>query len=311
MTGNNRKISLKTNGKTTLRMALKIYQDYGTIMQLSPHSIKHREYCLNIFIEVMGDMDCSKVNIDTYNQYLVFLNKKYENVTTIRTQLQVLKAFLNFCFEKEYIKKFKMMMPKEEDVIKRTYTDVDLKKLLEKPKRNSFNQWKSWAMANFLLGTGCRVRTAINMQIQDIDFGNNLITFTHTKNKKQQIIPLSKSLSLVLKEYLSLWEYQQDDYLFPNYKGVQMTADAFKRNVQRYNNSRGVDITSSHAYRHTFAKRWILNGGDIFRLQKILGHSNLDMVKKYVNIYGNELQIGFESFNALDSLKGINKITLK
>ena len=65
---------------------------------------------------------------------------------------------------------------------------------------------------------------------------------------------------------------------------------------------RGVSKTSAHLYRHTFAKRWILNGGDIFRLQKLLGHSNLDIVKEYVNMFGRDLTKDYTSFNPLDTL---------
>lgn len=70
----------------------------------------------------------------------------------------------------------------------------------------------------------------------------------------------------------------------------------------KYNRKRGVSKTSAHLYRHTFAKRWILNGGDIFRLQKLLGHSNLDIVKEYVNMFGHDLTKDYTSFNPLDTL---------
>jgi integrase/recombinase XerD len=61
--------------------------------------------------------------------------------------------------------------------------------------------------------------------------------------------------------------------------------------------------TSAHLYRHTFAKNWILNGGDIFRLQKVLGHSDLTVVKEYVNMFSNDLSIDFDRFNPLDRLE--------
>ena len=57
-------------------------------------------------------------------------------------------------------------------------------------------------------------------------------------------------------------------------------------------------------FRHTFAKQWILNGGDIFKLQKILGHSSLDMVRKYVNMFSDDLRRDFDSFNPLDNYLG-------
>ncbi|RHP70371.1 hypothetical protein DXA59_05185 [Clostridium sp. OF03-18AA] len=76
---------------------------------------------------------------------------------------------------------------------------------------------------------------------------------------------------------------------------------------------KGVEKTSAHLYRHTFAKKWILNGGDIFRLQKILGHSDLTVVKEYVQMFGQDLAVDFDKFNSLDrtvSVGGNKKLTM-
>jgi integrase/recombinase XerD len=74
--------------------------------------------------------------------------------------------------------------------------------------------------------------------------------------------------------------------------------------IAKYNKSRGVERTSIHVFRRNFAKQWVLNGGDIFRLQKILGHRSLDMVRRYADMYGNDLHRDFDNFNALDNYLG-------
>jgi len=64
-----------------------------------------------------------------------------------------------------------------------------------------------------------------------------------------------------------------------------LTVPRLSNNLRDYNLSRGIMKTGVHRWRHTFAKKWILAGGDIFRLQKILGHSSLDVVKEYVDMF--------------------------
>ena len=63
--------------------------------------------------------------------------------------------------------------------------------------------------------------------------------------------------------------------------------------------------TSIHLFRHTFAKNWILSGGDIFRLKSILGHSSLEIVKEYVNMFGGDLKKDFDKFNPLENMKSV------
>jgi len=65
---------------------------------------------------------------------------------------------------------------------------------------------------------------------------------------------------------------------------------------------RGVERTSVHLYRHTFAKLAVKNGIDPLRLQKLLGHSTLQMTQEYVNLYGTDLQKGFNDYSPLDSI---------
>lgn len=109
-------------------------------------------------------------------------------------------------------------------------------------------------------------------------------------------------MSGILAEYLGYRKGNETDYLFCDSYGNGITKRSLQSSIQNYNNSRGVQRTSIHLFRHTFAKKWILNGGDVFRLQKMLGHSSLDVVKEYVNMFNADLQNQFENFNPLDRI---------
>lgn len=92
-----------------------------------------------------------------------------------------------------------------------------------------------------------------------------------------------------------------------------MTENALKLSIRDYNAARGVKKTSVHALRHTFAKLWIHNNGDVFRLQKMLGHSTLDMTRNYVNLFAVDLKEGFDEYSPLDRMvrKRRKKHTIK
>ena len=76
--------------------------------------------------------------------------------------------------------------------IKETYLDNELAILLKKPnlKNVTFTEYKIWVFSNYLFATGNRLSSALNIQICDLDFTNQLIQVNKTKNRKAQIIPI-------------------------------------------------------------------------------------------------------------------------
>lgn len=92
----------------------------------------------------------------------------------------------------------------------------ELKVLLKKPnmKESTFNEYKMWVFINYLLGTGNRISTALNVRICEVDFKNVMVQMNHTKNRIAQFVPLSQTLSNILKEYLRYRKGNPEDYLF-------------------------------------------------------------------------------------------------
>ena len=69
--------------------------------------------------------------------------------------------------------------------------------MLIRPQGNSFAQYRTWVIINFLLATGIRALELRNLLIGDIDLKNGIVTLQHTKNRKARIIPIPSSLSNV------------------------------------------------------------------------------------------------------------------
>lgn len=278
------------------------------VKNLRPATIQYYENFINIFFKFIDyKTPASKVTKDTINNYILFLKKKgTENDTTINSNLRAIRSFCRFCQENGYMQNFKIEKIKADKHIIPTYTDLELSLLLKKPnvKDCSFKFFRNWCICNTLLATGMRASSLINLKVKDLDFDNALIKYSHTKNRKQCMIPMSNTLSKILIEYLQFRKPEnQEDFVFVNSYGGFLQRNQLSHDLKEYNQQRNVTQFGVHKWRHTFAKLWILNNGDIFRLQKILQHSSLDMVKVYIDMFNDDLQKNFNTFNPLENMQ--------
>ena len=308
-----KKIIMANKDNLTVQDAFDLFIRKCKVKNLSDATIKAYDDKLKRFIEcVEPTTPIADITSDVVDAYILELKEDEDiNDVTIATLLRHLRAFIYYCQECGYIESYKIHIPKAEKKIKETYTTEELERLLQKPDTNSFSEFKTWAFENYLIATGNRLSTALSIKIGDIDFDNGVIHMSKTKNRRQQIIPLSNSLSLVLKDYLEVRGGNADDYLFCNQYGEKASERSFQQLVQKYNVKRNVNCTSCHAFRHSFAKHWILNSGDLARLKTILGHSNIAVTNEYLQMFGQDLQMDFEKFNPLDNIKSSNKTTIK
>ena len=307
-----KKITVMGRGKT-VEEAIELFLRKCKIKNLSEVTIRDYRDHLAVFQDFCGNNveRVSEISEATVDDFICWLQNERQTASTVKisaisinTLLRSLRAFLYYCMDNNFLSRFKVKLIKAEKKVKETYSDEELELLLQKPDIDtcSFPVYRTWVFENYLLGTGNRLSTALNVRNCDIDFTNATILLQKTKNRCQQIIPLSNSLAVILEEYMEIRGGEDEDFLFCDQYGNQGTGTAFRSAVYDYNKARGVQKTSIHVFRHTFAKKWILAGGDVFRLQKILGHSSLTVTKEYITMFGQDLQMDFEKFNPLDRM---------
>lgn len=308
-----KKISMQqSTKKITFEKAFDQFIRQCKVKNLSDETIKYYERCRNSFAKFFDtNSPCEIIDRNLFFGYIEFLQEQDITDVTVNTNLRGLRAILNFCMENDYVEHFKMKLMKIDKPIKETYTEEQLAVLLKKPnlKECGFVEYRTWTMINFVMGTGQRLSSMLNIRVGDISLFERQVIIRKAKGRKQLIIPLSSGLCKILQEYLQYRGEETENYIFPNQFGGQLSTKGAEDAMSDYNRARGVASTSIHLYRHTFAKMWILNGGDIFSLQKMLGHSSLEMVKEYVNLFGGELHKQYDQFNPLDSLQTNEKKT--
>lgn len=300
------KITMTKGDNITLEEMFSLFLRKCKVKNLTDNSIKSYEVKCGVFINHIGKYTpASTVTRDMVDDFIIYLQEeKKVNDISVNSYLRSVRAFLYYGMECGYITEFKIKMAKAENKVKDNYSDAELERLLVKPdvKTCKFTEYKTWVFENYMLATGNRISTALNVRICDINFKDGTILLRKMKNRNQQIIPLSTALAEILTEYIQYRGGQPDDYLFCNAYGEKASIRTFQQEVQRYNIKRNVNLTSVHAFRHTFARRYILNGGDAFRLQKILGHSDLTVTKQYIAMFGGDLKNNFDTVCPLDSI---------
>ena len=279
----------------------------------APSTIKNYIQSFNYFYDYNGFDENSLVKeVERDSVYRWIGSKKAENISqaSINHYLRDVRTFLYWCMDepREYLPMFKLKEGGDQEQKPKMRDAEDIEKLLIKPigRRDAdFVEWRSYAICCWILGTGNRASTVLEVRLGDLDYNKKEITLAHTKNKKAQGIPFSDSLKQVMKEYTRLYrsEASEEDYLFSNIGNQKLTYNALRLAHTRYCELRGVDNTSLHALRHTFAYNYMKTGGDVMRLQKILGHQNIAITRRYVNLMIEDLKFDYEDHSMLDIMK--------
>ena len=98
---------------------------------------------------------------------------------------------------------------------------------------------------------------------------------------------------------------------FCNVFGCQLVKSTCYHRLYEYNKRRGVETTGIHRYRHTFAKQWILNGGNVVTLSRLLGHSSLEITQNYINLLVSDVAEQVNEINLLDKFASKQSIKMK
>lgn len=262
----------------------------------------------NSISRTICSMPMEQVNRKDIEKIVLELKDRNLHPNSIKSYMATLSSFFSWGREQGYtsliVKKYK-----GEETVKDTYTDQELKKLLAKPnlKNCSFCEYRNWVIINLLLNSGCRASTIRNILIKDVDLNSGMITYRHTKTKQVQVVPLCQEMRKILKDYMRVRQGNENQYLFPSEDDIMMTQNCLAQAIRKYNRSRGVSKTSIHLFRHSFAQRYIKNGGSPFDLQRILGHTTLTMTKHYCRIYDTEIVKNYDKLSPLSSLFEKNK----
>ena len=138
------------------------------------------------------------------------------------------------------------------------------------------------AILMLLLDTGLRASELCGLQVRDVDFRNDRLTVMG-KGAKERVLPFDGRTAQALWRYLATRDSQRGrDFLFRTRTGRAVHPKGLLQIIKGIGRRAGVTGVTVHRFRHTFAITFLRNGGHVFALQRMLGHSTMQMVKHYL-----------------------------
>ena len=250
----------------------------------------------------------SNPNSSNYQERRIDFGKKVSDVT-INNYLRNMSAFFNWCVEEELILRTPI---KKGDYIKverrplEFVSDGDFKRLLQNMNTASFSEYRDSIIIQLLLDTGMRINECLLIQVSDVDLPKRCIFLPagNTKGKKGRYVFYSDKMATLLQRWMKYKDrYRDSDFLFCTNKGKRVQVSNFETNVRKYAQRVGLRDIHPHVFRNNFAKRFLMNGGDIYTLSRLLGHSSVTVTEQaYLDITQDDLSEMYRQHSPLKKI---------
>lgn len=188
--------------------------------------------------------------------------------------------------------------PLTQHQVEKLFTSIDLS---QDPLRDT-------ALLLFLLDTGCRAGEVVALNVEDIDLANRCCEVLG-KGRKKRLVYFGEHTADALRHYLrnggrlrADYTYNRDSALFlPVKNSERFTVSGLRSIVRRLTKVADIKTSCSpHAFRRTFAVQTLRNGANVFSVQAMLGHTNLEMTRQYCRMAVADVENQHRHFAPVD-----------
>ncbi|AEY67849.1 tyrosine-type recombinase/integrase [Clostridium sp. BNL1100] len=235
---------------------------------------------------------------------------------TYNLRRSYLKNFFDYLKEEDLISSNPM-----EKLSKRKVQDkiIDIpidtfQQLLTIPNKTTFVGLRDFALMLMMLDNGIRPKEALSLKISDFDLKHNCVTVSAevAKTGVARTLPLSIDTIRPITKIINLRpdDWDENVPVFSSSTGEKLNADVVSRRFEKYSKTLGTDITP-YSLRHCFALYYLRNGGNALTLQKIMGHTTMDMTRKYVALSDTDVKDSHTSFTPIRNILPHKKTNIR
>ena len=275
------------------------------IENLSDTTLAMYRYHLEHFDSFTNHTELSKIKTEDIKKFLAYLQFEYQPIRwdkkdhsplssyTLKNVWITLKSFYSWAKTDLQIPDIMLTIPppKITKVEVEPFEKGEIKALLSVVDKKSNGANHPFALRNraiilTLLDTGLRASELCNLKIADVEMRSGKVKVELGKGNKNRTVHIEATARKAIWKYLASREDGEDPcrplFIGENKKEIERTN--LRKIISRIGIKASVANCYPHRFRHTFAIEYLRNGGDIFTLQTILGHSSLEMVRYYAKI---------------------------
>ncbi len=278
----------------------------------SKQTVAFYRNCVSPMIDFIGaKTDTAQLSIETLRKYALYLRERDITDNSYKTYIKGIKAYLHWLYEEEYTSvnfSEKLKLPKAQRKTIDVLTENEIKALFSSFNVKTMIGLRNYCICALMIDSGLRRSEVIRLKTTDLHIFEGY-AIINGKGNKQRHVPLGNVSKKYLIKYMSLRPCDTDtESLFLTKQNTPIKNATIARVFKTVKATKVGDVHLTrriypHLLRHTFATSYLENGGNIYALQQILGHTTLDMVKKYVHLTQTKTVVNFDKYSPLDNLK--------
>ena len=272
---------------------------------LSPRTIEYYDANLAIFFDQVKEESIDQITPTTIRG---FLASKRDSVSpsTLHIYYRVLKRFFNFLREEEHLTSSpmdKVQPPKLPKLQPRFLNKDETKRFFTAINTKRGTGVRNYSLFLFFLDTGARLSEALSLEMSnlDLEYGR---AFIKGKGAKERYIFFGHKCAKSLAKYIFHHRPNPvgEDFVFLSSSGRRLDSHNVNHICRRIAKRAGLKKVQPHCLRHTFATMFLENGGNLLVLQRLLGHSSLQMVNLYTHMTRGSLEREYKKASPGDFL---------
>jgi site-specific recombinase XerD len=261
-----------------------------------------------------------RIDIRILREYVLYLQqrKRYEGSgftpaqagplasASVHGHVRTIRAFYSWLVREELVDGNIGRELKPPKILKKmimTLSDDEIRSIMTAFSPSSQTDQRNQTVFLLLFDTGMRIGELIGLRIDDVRMDEGFVRVLG-KGNKQRLVPVGTNAQKALQKYLFRFRPNpastETNNVFLSANGYPLTVNSMKLMFSKLALRSRVPRLHAHLCRHTFATRYLTNGGNVFALQQILGHSTLDMVKNYVDLAASHVAFEHHRFSPLD-----------